>query len=229
MPFLVRTNISDSKTILKPFLLRIESDIRFLQISRTCSISFRVSSFSDVHFSMTLPFPSTLEMAELPMKSCSSCSSFWYSENNIFSEHICWVAPVSTHQFLLLVVRFTSDTIADRLGNAWLVRFVCGWSFFFFLGRLRYSFALCPSLLPIKQVPLKRLFLPSWSLPLYPKAIFFCFKPLKVNVFPLSLWLHWPWLHRISCCFFLGLSVVLLNLKSHNEIFNFSYLRLCFR
>ena len=117
-PFLVSTNLSDSKTILKPFLLRIEPDIRFLRISGTCSISFRASYFPDVHFSMTFPFTSTLETAELPMNSCSPCSNFLYLANNIFLEQMCRVAPVSTQQILLLVVRFTSDTTVDRLGNA---------------------------------------------------------------------------------------------------------------
>ena len=35
---------------------------------------------------------------------------------------------MSTYRSLLLVLRFTFNTTADRLGDEWSVKFACGWA-----------------------------------------------------------------------------------------------------
>ena len=49
------------------------------------------------------------------MNSCSPSLVVSYEENIFLSEHMCLVAPVSTHHSLVFPTKLTSDTIVEKL------------------------------------------------------------------------------------------------------------------
>ena len=154
MPFFVSTNLSNSMTNLKPFLLNSEQKTRFLRISGTCSTSFKVCFLPKVIFNITFSFPTTLEVEEFPMNISSPLSIGWYEENRFWSKHTWRIDPMSIHHSLISPPsKFTSEIIAKRsISSTSLERvstsvmlawepFLVPWSW-----RLWQSLAQCPIL-----------------------------------------------------------------------------------
>ncbi|KAM7470831.1 hypothetical protein LguiA_009014 [Lonicera macranthoides] len=77
-----------------------------------------VKILPDVSFRETVPFPSTLEVAELPIYINYPSPAGVNEENAPLVQQMCLVALESTHQSVLLLIRLTSVTTAEKFPSS---------------------------------------------------------------------------------------------------------------